>query len=66
MKCASLRSVAELLGQRGLRMVMRYVCCPQMITPPSNMLTQPAVRFETVSDGARCESKHVPRDGHDG
>jgi len=44
MKCASLRSVAELLGQRGLRMVMRYVCCPQMITPPSNMLTQPAVR----------------------
>ena len=27
MKCASLRSVAELLGQRGLRMVMRYVCC---------------------------------------
>jgi len=44
MKGASLRSVAELLGHRGLRMVMRYVSCPQMITPPSNMLTRPAVR----------------------
>jgi hypothetical protein len=59
MKGASLRSVAELLGHRGLRMVMRYAhLSPAYLSAEVSLLDAPPAQTPPAqTDGVRAEKR---------
>jgi integrase len=58
MKGASLRSVAELLGHRGLRMVMRYAhLSPAYLSAEVGLLDAPATPTPPHTDAPRAEKR---------
>jgi integrase len=66
MKGASLQSVAELLGHRGLRMVMRYAhLSPAYLSAEVGLLDAPPTPTPPQTEGARAEKRqekgNVPR-----
>ena len=69
MKGASRRSVAELLGLNGLRMVMRYAhLSPACLSAEVGLLDQPAPTSPSRSEAASAErvrkGQHAPKRDH--